>query len=784
MTVTWPEHSDVSPPLRDQPAIWPQAGEEREPNVPLRMQIEHMDAPDPVIQNSFWQPLRALPALAGPIRQWRGMSKPCVGCSLGIPPDTNGAVGKAQYVEMVNRGLEVFDKLTGTSLFGPIPINSVWAGFGGPCYTGGKGDPIVVYDRLADRWVISQFATASGARDPQDECIAVSQTGDATGRWYRYHFHLTDETIQDYPKFGVWPDGYYMSANIRMFNVLQFPQPFVFDRARMLIGDPTATFQTPGAIVPQDFRGEASFLPSDLDGILLPPLGAANHFVAFPQQDDTAPPGALIYKVWAFHVEWDQPGNSWFRVQARVPAAGFSKLRDDVPQLGVTDRLDGLGDRLMFRNAYRRFPDGHESLLNNFSVNANSVAGIRWFELHRARPGNWTLGQESTYQPDSTWRWMGSIASDNQGNIALGFSASSGTIHPQIRYAGRLATDPPNILSGDRHLFDGQGSQTDDRWGDYSDMTVDPVDDCTFYYTNEYYATTTQSEWQTRIGYFRFGQCTPPQKGSAHFVICDRGAPLAKASVSIDGRAYGASVTDGTYDALLPPGPHTYVVSNPVFATQTGNFRITNDQTTLVDLCPGGGGGAGLTIIQPNGGEYWLAESTQRIKWNGTNLRQSDRVIIQYSRDGGATWFRIAQDIPALSLSYSWQVDNFPTTQARVKILLQGDRSITDQSDANFTVQRPYITLLRPNGGEVWTIGQYQNIHWSRKNPGRSPVDIFYSTDNGATWRRIDREAEDTGFYRWKVRGPVTTAAKVRIRFHETPSLTDTSDAVFTIVSP
>ena len=487
MKVTRPEHSDLSPPLRDQPVIWPQVGEEREPNGPLRMPIEHKDAPDPVIQNSFWQPLSALPALPGPIRQWPGMGKPCVGCSVGVPPDTNGAVGKGQYVEMVNVGVQVFDKLTGTSLFGPIPINSVWAGFGGPCYTRGDGDPIVVYDRLADRWVISQFAIASGALKPQDECIAVSQTGDATGRWYRYHFHLTDERMQDYPKFGVWPDGYYMSANVDVpvFGPKFFPQPFVFDRAKMLVGDPTATFQTPGVIVSKnELRTEASFLPSDLDGILLPPLGAANHFVAFPQQD-TAPPGSLIYKVWAFHVDWDQPGNSWFRVEARIPAAGFSRLQDDVPQLGVTNLLDGIGDRLMFRNAYRRFPDGHESLLNNFSVNANSVAGIRWFELHRAPPGNWTLRQESTYQPDSTWRWMGSIASDNQGNIALGFSASSGTIHPQIRYAGRLATDPLNILSGEQHLFDGTESQKAFRWGDYSNMTVDPVDDCTFYYTNE-----------------------------------------------------------------------------------------------------------------------------------------------------------------------------------------------------------------------------------------------------------------------------------------------------------
>jgi N-acetylneuraminic acid mutarotase len=190
-----------------------------------------------------------------------------------------------------------------------------------------------------------------------------------------------------------------------------------------------------------------------------------------------------------------------------------------------------------------------------------------------------------------------------------------------------------------------------------------------------------------------------------------------------------------------------------------------------------------LTIIQPNGGEVWLKASVHEIKWDA-NLTQSDRLIIQYSRDAGATWLRIAQDVPALSFSYSWQVDNFPTIHGTVRILLQGNLSITDQSDANFTVLRGYITLQRPNGGESWTVGQNQAIQWSRQNPGGNTVDIDYSTDNGTTWSRIATQAVDTGSYLWNVPGPATTTAKARIRYHETPSLTDMSDAVFTIVSP
>jgi hypothetical protein len=615
MTVIPTVHSDLSPPLRDQPVEWPQAGKEREEHVNPTIPIRHHDRPDPVIQSGFSQQLMTSLAIPAPSRQWAGMGKECNGCGR-VPPDTNGAVGKTQYVQMVNSALKVFDKRTGTSLLGPIPIESVWIGFGGTCRIGGEGDPIVVYDRLADRWVISQFAHPLGVKDDQDECIAVSQTDDATGAWYRYDFHLTFR-MQDYPKFGVWPDGYYMSAV--MFGTDRNPpktligsKPFVFDRAKMLVGDPTATLQTPA------FIGDDFLLPSDLDGVLPPPAGDSNHFVAITEeeegpplggtQENAPPPGgaqsaAPIYKVWAFHVDWDHPANSSFTPQASVPAADFTQLcRDEgkcVPQLGIPDRLNGIADRLMFRNAYRRFPDGRESMVNNFTVSAHSVAGIRWFELQRRLPGGWTLRQQSTYQPDSTWRWMGSIASDNKGNIALGFSASSEAIHPQIRYAGRLATDPLGILSGEQHLFDGTGSQMDRskeptyRWGDYSDMTVDPMDDCTFYYTNEYYAktgdpsTAGSANWKTRIGYFKFAQCTEPQKGTGHLLItdCNGGAPVRNASVSIDSRPYGATLSDGAYDAVLTPGSHSYVVSKPGYPTKTGSFTISNGQTTPIDIC-------------------------------------------------------------------------------------------------------------------------------------------------------------------------------------------------------
>ena len=577
--------SDLSRPLSEQPLEWPPRAKmrpEHEANLNPKIPHKHVDGLDSVIQR-FVQSLITAPSIPGPILTWAGIPFPGVGCNCA-PPDTNGDVGKTQYVQTVNMGVQVFNKTTGASVFGPVAIRSLWAGFGGVCETAGSGDPVVVYDSLADRWVVSQMAVPGGAGVPQDECIAVSQSGNATGAWYRYQFHLTGNYL-DYPKFGVWPDGYYMSANIFNTSGTAFlgPQAFVFNRAKMLVGDPSATSQTPGIT---GGATEETFLPADLDGILPPPAGAANPFVEWPSGSP------LVYKIYKFHVNFTNPANTTFTLFASPSAAAFTALcpttRSCVPQLGTADRLDAIADRLMFRNAYRNINGG--TLVNNYTVSANAVAGIRWFELRNVNSGPITAPfQESTYQPDPTWRWMGSVAQDNQGNLALGFSASSSTINPQIRYAGRLASDSLNVLSGEQHLFDGTGSQTDtsNRWGDYSDITVDPVNDCTFYYTTEYYETTSQFNWRTRIGSFKFAQCTAPAKGTAHFVVtvCDGGAALANASVSIDGRPYGATIANGTYDAALAPGNHTYSISKPTFGTVSGSFSITNSTTTNVPVC-------------------------------------------------------------------------------------------------------------------------------------------------------------------------------------------------------
>ena len=492
-------HNDVSPALRDLPQGFGDVKQRHEGPENPKIPNKHKDMPDTVIQDSYASWLaRLAPSIPAPILNFEGIRFPGVSCNCA-PPDTNGDVGTTQYVQIVNTGYQVFDKATGSSVLGPNSIESIWSGFGGLCQASGFGDPVVVFDQIARRWVITQFA---GSAIPTDECIAVSTTDDATGTWNRYGFHLGNNFV-DYPKIGVWPDAYYVSFNVFNSSGTAYlgPQPYAFDRATMLAGQP-ATFIT----FPVLGSNVAPMLPSDMDGNRKPRGGSPNTFLGWPDGG--------VYTVYHFHVDFANPTNSTFGVFATPPAAPFSQACPTnfacVPELGVSsvDYLEALGDRLMHRLAYRNFGD-HEALVGYYDVLANGRVAPRWFELRGVTNGPVEVFQESTYQPDTDtdWRWMGSAAMDKRGNLAIGFSASSPTIHPQIRYAGRLRSDPLNTLAqGEAHLFDGAGSQTDtvNRWGDYSALAIDPVDDRTFWYTTEYYDSNSSFNWRTRIGSFRF----------------------------------------------------------------------------------------------------------------------------------------------------------------------------------------------------------------------------------------------------------------------------------------
>jgi hypothetical protein len=418
-------------------------------------------------------------------------------------PDTNGAAGATQYVQWVNTRYSVYDKSSGKKLLGPVVGSTLWQGFGGPCQTTNEGDIIALYDKAAGRWVMTHRAAQSGGA--YLECVAVSTTSDATGAYYRYAFvNPFNNFFTDYPKLGVWPDGYYFSADLQdISNHFHFMGTMVcaFDRNNMLLGNAATEqcFQVANTVV-------YSFLPSDLDGLTAPPPGSPNYFVNLDAANS-----ALDF--WQFHVDWTTPSNSTFTGPAIIPVAAFNEACQGgvcVPQLNSTQLLDSLGDRVMYRLSYRNF-GSYESLLVTHAVNSNigNSVGVRWYEIRNPQGNPPTLYQQGTFAPDNNFRWMPSIAQDKVGNIAVGYSVSSSSMYPAIRYTGRVPSDPLGTMESENSILEGTGAELsgNGRWGDYSAMTVDPVDDCTFWYTNEYYNVSSVRNWRTRIASFKFSSC-------------------------------------------------------------------------------------------------------------------------------------------------------------------------------------------------------------------------------------------------------------------------------------
>ena len=466
------------------------------------------------------------------------------------PPDTNGDIGPNHYVQVVNTDLAIFNK-AGTVLYGPSQINTLWSGFGGGCQTNNDGDPVVLYDPIADRWVISQFSVtgATGiSSKPFRQCVAVSQTPDPGGAYYRYSFTYTQ--FPDYPKMGVWPDAYYITYNMFSGNTFKGAKVCAFNRTNMLSGL---------AATQQCFNTSTAYgglLPADLDGARLPPAGAPNTVVGLGSAANTL-------AVWKFHVDWTTPANSTFTGPTTLATAAFAEACAGgtcIPQLGGGS-LDSLADRLMYRLAYRNFADGHQSLVVNHSITAGASTGVRWYELRLDGSNNATIYQQGTYAPDSNYRWMGSIAQDQAGNMALGYSVSSSALKPSLGYTGRLAGDAlGQMTQAEGTLFTGGGAQGSSltRWGDYSMMGIDPTDDCTFWFTSEYIPADGTFNWKTRIGSFKMPGC--PAVATNDFSI-----GTAPASVSVAAGGTGTSTisttsTAGTAETVsftatgVPPG--------------------------------------------------------------------------------------------------------------------------------------------------------------------------------------------------------------------------------------
>ncbi len=495
---------DVSPPLRNLPSsVQAGSGADQQqlvarPTGPARSNSQS----DPVAQQ-LTAPLSGVSTILNFDGQSAQDNRNVLGFAF-VPPDTNGAVGATQFVQIVNVTIAVYDKSSGALQFGPAAIHTLWTGFGGLCEFGGGtptfadgGDPVVLYDHLAGRWLVTQLQFNTTFTQTA-QCVAVSTSSDATGSYNRYEFDF-GSNFPDYPKFGIWPDAYYNSINVFPPHSFAGAEACAFDRNAMLAGAPASAvcFQNPPSV--------ASLLPSDLDGSTLPPAGQPNFFVDIADSSDL--------NIFQFHVDFANPANSTFTGPVLIPVAPFTEICARaitlacIPEPAPGEKVDGLGDRLMFRLAYRNFGD-HESLMVNHTIKGGELAGVRWYEI-RSPGSSPSVFQQGTVVDPNTDFWLGSIAMDKAGNIALGFSASSHVLDPSVFLVGRAPSDPAGTMAGPIVLVNGGGVQEQSfkRWGDYSSMAIDPGDDCTFWYTQEYYKSSGSFNWSTRISAFKFDSC-------------------------------------------------------------------------------------------------------------------------------------------------------------------------------------------------------------------------------------------------------------------------------------
>jgi hypothetical protein len=518
------------------------------------------------------RPDGALQMGSGPlVNTTDGVSFEGVGVNGWVPADTNMAVGPNDVVQWVNVQFAIYDK-NGTIRAGyPKPGNAFWANFGGPCQTQNSGDPIIQYDGAADRWIASQFTTTADASGNFYQCFAISQTSDPGGAYNRYSYAFTN--FPDYPKITVWKNAYFASYNMFSPNLTQWVGPHIcaYDRAAMLAGtsalqecfDPGANF---GSLLPSDLDGGSAFAPPSNTG----------YFMDF---------GTDALLLWSFTPNFVTPANMQLTGPVSLSVDSFTMACGGgscIPQPGppTTPKLASLADRLMYRLAYRNFGD-HESMVVNQSVTAPTSVGVRWYEV-RNPSTTASIYQQGTYSPDATNRWMGSAAMDKVGNIAIGYSASSSTVSPGIRYTGRETTDPLNNLQAEHTIIAGASSQNSSRWGDYAAMRIDPTDDCTFWFTSEYMPSS--GGWHTRIASFKFNSC-----GSAPTPDFTIGAtPSSQTVVQGNGTSYtvnlgsvGGFSNDVTLSVSgLPTGAGGSFTVNPVHGSGSSTLNVTTNAST------------------------------------------------------------------------------------------------------------------------------------------------------------------------------------------------------------
>ncbi|MDD4087424.1 MAG: T9SS type A sorting domain-containing protein [Bacteroidales bacterium] len=569
-------------------------------NPPFDLEVpENLDVVDAVVHGNaqrdedYW-PLRSIMGL---------------GNVNGVfPPDTEGDVGPDHYFLMINSSFAIYSK-EGIKLYGPADNSTLWDGFPGPWSSTNDGDPIVVYDEGADRWFASQFAVHTNDGSFW-ELVAISETGDPLGAWYRYAFEFN--YFNDYPKFGVWHNAYLGTFNYFNSSATSYVGggAVALERDAMLAGDPDARM-----IVFPISNSKYGILPADYDGT--PPPSDEPAWFAHINRT-----GNKQLEIWKADINWNNPGSSTYSMQNSLVVEGFNASVGSIPQPGTTQTLDAIGGQLMFRLQYRNFGD-YSTLVANHTVTANARASIRWYELRKTTT-NWSIYQQGTWQPDNDFRWMGSIAMNANGNIAVGYSVSSSTTYPSIRYAGRTANAPLGQFNiPETTIVEGTSSQTNvNRWGDYSTMSIDPTDDSTFWYAQMYRL---GSNWRTQFASFNFAPGVAPEvDAGVDQVMCidqttieTKATAIAVQSVEWETAGDGILLYTDRLETLYAAGPTDRTsgeVTLTITATGWDGSVVTDDFTLYIHNLPEAIAGIDTLICQDEVielyGEAVYADST------------------------------------------------------------------------------------------------------------------------------------------------------------------------------
>jgi PKD repeat protein len=662
-------------PLRDLPELTPaemqelkQKAEAKQFNRSLRVReypfadIALPKGPDPVWQNTMGK----TGASRAPVVNFDGQNSPY------FPSDCNGTSGPNHFMQTVNTTYAIYNK-TGTKLAGPTNMNLLFNGVtGANC---NDGDPIILYDEQADRWVACEFSLC-GSNDRQ--LIAVSSTNDPTGTWYAYSFDVAD--MPDYPKFSVWRDGYYMGDNNGSGNDI-----YVFERDQMLIGGTSPKMVGfNNAWRPGSVDGFMCVPPVDNDGNFAP-AGSPGLFIA--QSDDAFNSGTDQLWIYELSVDWTNTALSTFNRVQQIDVApfdsNFGNNWDNIKQLGTNQELDGVPQVIMNVPQYRNFGT-YQTIVCCHTVDVDNTdhAGIRWYELRKTPPATtWTVRQQGTYAPDIHSRWMGSIMLNGSKEIGVGYSISSSSMYPGIRYCGQTPSEYDNA-SGildfpEGTIVDGTTSQTGaNRWGDYAQLSVDPTDDGTFWFTTQYPGS---SNRKTKIASFQIGPIAPTANFSANNTL-----PCLSSTVSFQSQTTG-NITE--YAWSFTPNTVTFVNGT---SSASQNPKVTFDALGIYTVA--------LTVTGDGGSTTTTQPDYIHVNEANANFSASTTTVVV---DNNIS-FSDASTCDATAWAWDFGTDATPATANTqgphtVSYSSTGPKTVTLTVNANSTeTKTDYITVIDP----------------------------------------------------------------------------------------